>query len=297
MIFKRCTEVDYTAETYVLVEVSPLSISNPKATIGNVNATLPDNFRVYVDTTVLPNTLRVDATLTFKGSDCDSIRIFRGVNYTADGEVISGFYEDGKLKSTAIPLELAAVENVDNKCIYAPVKGVCTKSVEHGELVTIICYGDNSEVLGLATGNIVITNAVMSLDTAAKRILDVRLKSPFISPSDDRLLLLPINTPLDDLSLMAEIVYNNGTKTLTIDGSRIRLDGLRGAGAYDNFYISSVAGQELPLGLFYKVGSDETYIGNDVTDNVIYKPYRAITEEVNGAYSLKLFVVPSWQVS
>ena len=170
LIFKRCIEVDYTAETYVLIEVSPLSISNPKATIGNVNATLPDNFRVYVDTTVIPNTLRVDATLTFKGSDCDSIRIFRGVNYTADGEVISGFYEDGKLKSTAIPLELAAVENVDNKCIYAPVKGVCTKSVEHGELVTIICYGDNSEVLGLATGNIVITNAVMSLDTAATRI-------------------------------------------------------------------------------------------------------------------------------
>lgn len=94
--------------------------------------------------------------------------------------------------------------------------------------------------------------------------------------------------------MSGQIVYNDGTRSVPLDGTRLRLDGLRNSGAHDTYYISTIAGQTLDLLLSYRLASDESYYGADMQSGVIFKDYQATTLDVDGAYSVKLYVVPKW---
>ena len=286
----RCTAVDYTALTYTLTLWKPTAVYNTDNYIGACAPHLADALKVYVDTSIYPSTLRVDARLRFGGSDMDSIKIFRGRNASATGEVISAYIKDSTIQSENIPLELVSGSLAEKVAVTARCKG----SVTNGELVTIVAYSDTNEVVAVALANIVITNLVMAADAPSRQMYDIKLRSPFILPGDERTLVLPINIPLDDIPLSVDVIYSDGTRNITLDGTRAKLDGLRSSGAVDAFYLSSVAGQSLDLLLSYKLASNETYVGDDVVDGVILRDYHATTLDVDGAYSLKLFVVPTW---
>lgn len=286
----RCTAVNYTALTYTLTIWKPTAVYNTDNFIGACAPHLADALKVYVDTNIYPYTLRVDARLRFGGPDMDSIKIFRGHNTSVNGEVISSYLVDNVIKSENIPLELVNGSQAEK----VAVAGRCKGSVTNGELVTIVAYSDTNEVVAIALANIIVTNLIMAADAPARQIYDIKLRSPFILPGNDRMLSLPINIPLDDIPLSVDVVYSDGTKNILLDGTRAKLDGLRSSGAVDTFYLSSVAGQTLPLLLSYKLASNETYVGNDVVDGVVLRDYQATTLDVDGAYSLKLFVVPTW---
>jgi len=290
--FWRVITTDYTNYTYELEPFNPVPTFNGDVVIGGCAPSSSDTFRVYVDDTKHPATLRVDGRLTVAGTDLDSVRIFRGKVISAGGEVISGNYANGNITSDRIPLAL--VDTTGNLSVKSVAPGVCTKTVENGELVTLVFYSDTTEVAAIAYCYIVKTNMVMAMDAPIKQVLDVKLISPFMSKTNERLLELPINIPLDDIPLQAEVVYTDGSKLITIDGTSATLDGLRNSGAHDTFYISSTLGQTLALNLSYRLGRTETYLGSDVVDGVIMKPYSATTLEIDGAYSVKLFVVPRW---
>lgn len=286
----RCTAVDTTALTYTLTPWRPTSVYNTDNYIGACAPHLADALKVYVDTDIYPYTLRVDARLRFGGSDMDSIKIFRGRNASATGEVISSYLVGGIIKSENIPLEVVSGSLAEKVAVSARCKGAVT----NGELVTIVAYSTTNEVVAVALANIVVTNMFMAADAPARQIYDIKLRSPFILPGNERMLTLPINIPLDDIPLSVDVVYSDGTKNIILDGTRAKLDGLRSSGAVDTFYLSSLAGQTIPLLLSYKLASNETYVGNDVVDGVVVREYEATTLDVDGAYSLKLFVVPTW---
>lgn len=290
--FWRVVATDYTNYTYQLEPFNPISKFNVDIEIGGCAPHLSDTFRVYIDDKKHPTSLRVDARLTVAGTDLSSVRIFRGKRIDADGEVLSAYYNAGQFVSDRIPLTLAAKEG--NKTVKSILPGICTKSVDDGELLTLVFYSNNSEVVAIAYCYVVKTALVMAMDAPVKQVLDVKLISPFISKSDDTLLELPINIPLDDIPLQAEIRYTDGSRKTNIDGTSASLSGLRNSGAHDTFYISSNVGQELPLLLSYRLGRNETYVGDDLVDGVINKHYSATTLEIDGSYSVKLFVVPRW---
>lgn len=296
-IFRRCIAVDYTNFTWALETFNPVQVYNETATIGGMAPSVSDTYRIYIDTTKHPYTMRIDGRLEVGGSDLTCVKVFRGSDYSAAGTVISAYIKNGVLISESIPLELVKTEMYANKAVKVAVAGSCKQTVDNGERLTVVVYSDVDEVAVVAVCNAVVTNMAMASTSPAKQILDVRLKSPFLAPGDDKLLQLYINMPLDDMQITGEIVYNDGTVPITIDGTRMRLDGLRNSGAQDTYYISSQAGQEIDLLLTYRIGSNETYIGSDVIDGVICRPYRATTLPVDGAYSLKMFVVPTWQDS
>lgn len=293
--FLRVVDVDYTNWTWTYRNFTPTDIENDSAVTGSCGYMSPDTYRIYVDDSKHPAVLRVDSSLRWPGSDNDRIRIFRGIDISTEGaEVISGYYVNGRVVSDTIPLTLAAIENVTNTTIKAPLPGVCTKHVDDGELVTIVVYTDSGNPSLIRRCHVVKTNLVMALENPSRQIMDVRLISPFLSPDDNRLLVLPTNIPLEDIPIHAVIKYSDGDRRVTIDGTRAVLHGLRNAGSHDTFYISSNVGQTMPLTLSYRMGRNETYAGDDVVEGVINKPYSATTLEVNGAYSVKLFVVPTW---
>jgi hypothetical protein len=236
----------------------------------------------------------VDPRLKFSGTDLDHIKIFRGRDISAAGEVISAYFVNNKLVSNNIPMELATIDNVTNKSVKYPVPGWSSKLVADNELVTIVVYSDTNDVACVAIAYTIVTNMILAADAPAKQILNLRLVSPFLSEGDDTILELPVNIPIEDIPLSGEITYADGKRTIPLDGTRLRLDGLRNSGAHDTYYISSIAGQTLPLLLTYRVASDETYAGDDLFDGVICKDYTATTLDVDGAYSAKLYVVPKW---
>lgn len=291
----RVVDADYTAWTWKYKPFNLTPIENDDALTGSCGYMSPDTYRVYVDDSKHPAVLRVDSSLRWPGSDNDCIRIFKGIDISTDNSVvISGHYVNGRLVSDTIPLVLASIENVTNTTIKSPLPGICTKPIDDGELVTIVVYTDAGVPSLIRRCHVVKTNLVMALENPSRQILDVKLISPFMSPEDDRLLVLPTNIPLEDIPIHAEVKYTDGTRRVTIDGTRAVLHGLRNAGSHDTYYISSNVGQSMQLTLSYRMGRNETYAGDDVVDGTINKSYMATTLEVDGAYSVKLFVVPQW---
>lgn len=292
--FRRVTYVNYTTFEYDWVVWKNVGEANSDAEIGGCGPHTSDSFRIYVDPSKFPMTLRVDSRLTFKGSDNDRIQIFKGTDISLNGQVISATIKNGVVAGNSIPLELAAIDHVENHTIKNAAPGHCSVEVLNGELVTIVAYGDNDQVTAIARAYIILTNMVMAAEAPARQIRKVELVSPFLSPSDDKLLELPINIPLDDIPLYYRVTYNDGIVEETIDNTRCSLTGLRNSGAHDNFYISTLSGQELDLVLSYKLARNETYVGDNLFGDTICIDYRATTLPVDGAYSVKLFVVPQW---
>ena len=290
----RVIEVDTVNRTFVDVPWKTTEMENDDAILGSASYMKLDTYRVYIDDSRHPATLRVDSRWTVPGSDNQYLKIFRGTDISENGEVISAYFENNIYQGEKIPLATVSIDNVDNKTIKAPVPASCNAEVDDGELLTMVVYSDVSGVSLIARFHAVKTNLVMALDNPSRQIVDIKLKSPFLSLSDETLLELPINVPVDDIPLDVEVQYTDGKKTYTVDGTRAALLGLTNSGYLDTYYISSVAGQDLDLTLKYNMASNETYLGDDVVDRVIQRPYKATTLDVDGAYSVKLFVRPVW---
>lgn len=294
-IFRRVTDVDYTNYTYKWVEFKPARFFNTNSLVGGAAPHLTDTFRIYVDTSKHPHTMRVDARQWFADPDLVGYRLFRGTNIGSDGEIISAYFKNNIHQGDVIPVMKAVDDNPEgNGPWMRPMPGACIIAPDNGELVTMVLYAATGEVAAVALYNIYVTNLVMAAEKPAKILRDIRLKSSYLDPADDRRLLLPINMPEADLVLQAELVYNHGIETIMVDGQRAQLDGLRNSGAHDTYFISTQVGQDIDLLLKYRLSSDEMYIGEDLRGNVISREYTATTDPVRGAYSLKLFVSPRW---
>lgn len=263
---------------------------------GRLNGHYPlrsDKYRVYVDSTKLPATMVLDNALTFEGPDVDGVRIFRGSKVDDSAEILSSYYKDGKLKYTYLPVQTISVEGAE-RVVKQTLPGACLAEVENGEECMFAVYSDVGNVVQIGHAHIIKTNLVMPQETPARTVLGIKLVSPFLVDNDGTTLTLPINMPIESIPLWCDVVYSDGTKRLPIDQARVKFNGLRNAGSHDTFYIASNSGNTLPCVLSYKLSRGETYGGTDVVGDTIVKNYTAVTEQVDGAYSMKLFVVPRW---
>lgn len=291
--FDIIRDVDYTTYTWRTAPYNATPIIGDADGLSGVHPLKSDSLVIYVDSTQHPAMLRFHDLITFNGPDVDSIRVFRGTDYTDNGEILSGFVSGGQISDTKIPMKTISKEGVET-VTKMPLAGICLAEVAHGEQCVGVVYDDASNVIRIMYMHFIKTNLVMASETPARQVTDVRLASPFLTDPASNILTLPVNIPIDDIPLSAEIIYTDGKKTLPIDGARVKLDGLRNAGAHDTYYIASNAGQELPLVFSYRLARGESYVGDNINNGEIWKDYLATTEAIDGAYSLKLFVVPVW---
>lgn len=252
-----------------------------------------DTYRVYLDRSVIPYRLSVDARLRVAGTMTRYCKIFKGSNVGGTGIVISRVYDgSGNFISENIPLELAATELLNNRSIKTVSTAYTTADLSDGELVTAVFYSDAGHVVSKRQLLVENTAFIRSTDAERKYITGITLKSPFLSTSNSKLIQFPINVPMNGLNLIGQVHYSNGeVKEYPVDGTRFTIFGLES-------YVATQAGQHLNLVLKYSLAADEfNYSMSTSGDRHISELYEAVTLSADGTYGVKLFVTPVWQNS
>lgn len=249
-----------------------------------------DTYRVYLDTTVTPHILAVDARLKISGTMADHCKLFKGSNIGVNGVCISYLHDNsGNFLTQRVPLELAAIDSHVNHSIKCVSVCNTNTTLRDGEKVTAVIYDDNGHVVAIRELLAYNTSFIRSTNAAQRYINAISLKSPYMSTTDDHTLNYPINTPMDSANLIGRIHYSDGGITeMPVDGVKFKLMGL------ENF-ISTVIGQRFPLSLCYTLSPGEvTYSATSGEGKYLTEPYEMITTNQIGSFTVKLYGYPVW---
>lgn len=286
-VIQIVVSVDYAKYEIVLRDWGIDDVNNSSHILGAINYLSPRMYRFYVDTSKAPSTINLDGRVGFSPY-ADSIRIFLGTDISSTGDCISGYMRAGELVSTNIPMV-----SVDGKKF--PLEGVLTRPIEVDyTTVTFVVYNEENTPIVVETASLVKTAFISKAESPSRELISVELVSPWLATPSSNVLRFPVNLPYDDMLFSVKLTYNDGIVVIPLDGSRAKLIGLNNAGSHDTYYIASNPGHELRLVFSYRLGLNELYTGQDLVGDTIVKDYLAVTEAVDGAYSLKLFVVPEW---
>lgn len=251
-----------------------------------------ESWRCFYDDTVEPHSLRVDGKFYCHGSLATHCKIFAGVDTDKyKGKVISQYRDiNSNQVSEDIPLELVGFR--DNVAIKTPMIAHTTHKLQDGDVVTVVTYSADGVVFQQDRLIVVKTADVRRSEVGKRFVESIELVTPFLSESDDREVLFPINMDKEAVFLMCRINYSDGQhKELAVDGGRVQLHG------WDT-YIPSVRGKALPLVLQYQLAdNEESTEALRGTNRFMTKTYTARTKEVDGAYSVRLFILPQWNGS
>lgn len=287
------TDLDLTTLVPTLKKVQPVpsdSLSDIDVLLGVGPGTDSDTYRVYLDTSVMPHTLAVDARLKVHGSMATKAKIFMGSELLGTQKVISAFYDQtGTLLGQEIPLELVAMPQGVNYTLKCVPVCYTTEEIPDGEVVSVVFYSDAGHVVSKRQLLVENTAFIRSSDASVKYVSDISLESPFMSSADPTLLQYPLNVPLAGLNLMGRVHYSDGSSMLMpVDGTKFAVFGL------ENF-VATIVGQKIPLVLRYNLSEGEIAYGLSVgSERFISEVYRATTLKADGAYSVKLFGYPVW---
>lgn len=301
----RVTAVDYTTGISTLQKwnepTDPGNVTDEDVLLGAGPGYQSESYRCYLDQSVFPYTLSLDARLHIYGTTASSIKVFLGTNISSNGTVISQFYDSaGNLLGENIPLELAAMfqngvvipgdaVNNTNRAVKVARVGHTTTRLVDNEVVTVVAYDDAGQAVSQAKLLIKNTAFVRQTDSFMKYVADIRVKTPFLSPADPHLIEYPINMPVDNLNLIGEVLYTDGSKLeMPVDGTKFTMNGLRN-------YVATIQGQTVDLMLSYQLSSTESAYLQPVTPNgKLTVAYHARTKQSDGAYSVKLYAYPTW---
>mgnify|MGYP000305305831 CR=1 FL=1 len=137
--------VDTLARTiYSVLAIDPMTLLVTMEPVDNTGLSSLDgdrgaNHLVYLDTSVVPHALAVDARFRIPGTMNTYIKIFRGTDVSAaTGKVISFLFDaSGNFVTNNIPLELAELDTHTNVSIKVPVPCHTKEALADGELVTV----------------------------------------------------------------------------------------------------------------------------------------------------------------
>lgn len=249
-----------------------------------------DTYRIYLDKSVIPHALAVDARLTVAGTMVSYCRIFRGADLSPAGDVISGFYDaQGNLLGDRIPLETVQVPAGGNVTIKSVPVCYTMDELPDGEIVTAVMYSDAGHVVSKRQLMVENTAFIRSASLSTKYITGISMECPFLSSSDNRLISLPINVLLTGVNMVGVVHYSDGSKVrMPVDGNKFALLGAEG-------YIATVVDQQASLVLRYRLSAGEVVYGHGVGEFPhISETYKIKTIQADGAYSVKLFAYPVW---
>lgn len=289
----RVVSVDPTTLIPTLVKVVPVDtgeFSDIDVLLGVGPGTQSDTYRVYIDKSVIPHTLAVDARLKVNGSMVTSAKIFKGSVRDGSAQAISAMYDQsGTLLGQSIPLELVAMPNQQNLAVKSVPVCYTTENLVDNEIVTAVFYSDTGGVV--STRQLIVENTafIRSSDSAVKYITEIKLETPFLSEADPTQIVYPINVPLAGMNLMGVVEYSDGSSLrMPVDGTKFQIFGFE-------HFVATVVGQKMPVVLKYNLSPGEIVYGATVAgDRFMSKVYKAITKKAEGAYTTKLYGYPVW---
>lgn len=286
----RVTSLDLATLVPRLTEIKPITSSGEfdDILLGPGPGTQSDTYRVYLDRSVMPYSLAVDARLSVKGSMCRTARIFRGSDLTDQGNIIAHMYDpQGNIIGDMIPLELVATPgNVTERTV--PV-AYTTEDLPDNEIVTAVFYSDVGSVVSKRQLVVENTAFIRQANLGMKYITDISLKCPFLSSADSNVIELPINVLLPGVNMIGVVHYSDGsTAEYPVDGTKFAMLGAQN-------YVASTPGQKGYLSLRYRPSVNEVIYGAG-TGEFTHKSkgYVVVAKQQEGIYSVKLFAAPVW---
>jgi hypothetical protein len=188
----------------------------------------------------MPYRLAVDKRLRIAGSMVTTCRIFKGIDLSKDGIVISGVYnQNGLMLSQNVPLEL--ISKSDNVSIKNVSRCFTTYKLNDGEIVTVVFYDSDGFVVHKKRLLIENTGFILGTESDIRYVSHIALDTPFLSSAKDKRIDYPINLPLSTINLIGVVYYNDGTiNRLPVDGTKFSIMGL------DN-YNSTILGEKSEL--------------------------------------------------
>ncbi len=252
-----------------------------------------DDYRAYLDKSVYPYVLAIDDRLGVPGSDAAYAKIFRSGN---DDVAISKIYNTSNVfVSSNIPLETVAISGHTNYHYKSIPPCKTTDDLISGDIITVKVYSVSGHVVKVRQCIIEETTAIRDHNTTGRRITGISLESAFLSPTENNLLIYPLNVPINALNLIGVVTYNDGTVRLPVDGTKFRLHGLE--------QVSANMPEEVELVLQYFLSPGEVSISPGGTlNNNINVPIRirvapSSWSTLTNGYAVKLFCFPQWNPS
>jgi len=250
----------------------------------------PVTFRLFYDTSTLPFTASIDSRHFVNGSDNTYARIFRGVDTSPTGKVISAVFNGSNYVDDKIPLELIVYDDHTNLARKA-VPSFNTKEImPDGEVCTVVIYNAQNKVTDKKPLIVEKTSWIRPVNDAQKYIAGITLKSLFLNSNNPYVLDFPLNVPVDSLNAFGLLHYSDGSRSepIPVDGNKFTLHGLEA-------FVATRPGQKIPLVLSYRLDDNEpTYGAVSADGKKITENYEIVTTFENGTFSPVLFGYPYW---
>lgn len=251
----------------------------------------PDTYRVLIDRSVSPYRLSVDSRLSVHGASNQYCKIFKGIDISSNGTVISAVYgTGGNYVGENLSLDVVASDRyANNTAIKCVAQGWTTSDLSNGELVTAVIY--DADGVETSSRQLLVQNSgfIRSTDAAAKAVIGISLETPFLSAANSTIINYPVNVPLTALNLVGVVNYSNG------EVSRFAVDGTRFSVAGMDAYAPTIVGQTCPITLKYRLQAGEVAYGaqNALIDH-FSENYTLVTNSVQGTYQVQLYGYPVW---
>lgn len=294
--FQRVAAIDIVTGKSTLTPWQGMTATN--LTPGDVltgigNVTTAETYRAFLDTSVIPYALTVDQRLCYPGPDVSYI-----IAYITGGDglirPVSIYYDSaGELRGEDVPVTPTITRNPDMPEGYSIVKGIptfyCKEDMDNNTPILIVAFGAAGHEVSRRQLLIVRTGFTPKRNDAVKHVVDISLRTAFLSDTDVEVINLPVNVPLQGLYMRGVVHYNDGTeKEYPIDGTRFTLIGLED-------YVATEPNRRSKLVLRYTVQPGEVSLGGVQTDNFYRtRRYTVMTVDSLGAYNVKLYAYPVW---
>ena len=287
--------LDPVSLTPTLREIRPAgwsyTLTNEDLIFGVGPSAQLDTYRAFLNDSVTPHTMALDPRFMPKGTMASYCKVFLGTDTSDAGEVLSKVYDgSGNFVSTAVGLELVALDSHTNYAVKVVKRFNVTKKLVNAERVTAVIYADDGHVVERRQFLVENTDTIADVSASTKYISEISLESIWMSETTADQIDYPLNIPMDALNTVGVVTYSDGsTLRLPIDGGKFALLGLEGR-------LSTIIGQPHELVLRYRMSDTElAYASTGVNGKYITKPYRIVTLNPNNSIAVKLFGYPSWE--
>ena len=253
-----------------------------------------EGYRLYVNTKLIPSPCKIDCRVLINGSENAYIKLFKGVDITNSGNVISALFNSaGRMTTENIKLEPVAIPHKTNTAYKTVMSGYITEALADGEVVTAVIYDNKGQITSQFRLLVVNTEFVRDIDASKKHIVDIDLITPYLSSNNRLLIEFPIGMVTQSSSFLGRVTYNDGSSvTYPCDDTKFGLFG------WDTF-LSARLGDTTPLVLNYKLSELEYSDNIRLVDDrrFVSKKYQVKTVDSDQRYNVKLFVIPSWDTT
>lgn len=246
-----------------------------------------DIYRVYVDSSVNPKRVNIDAMLTVSGTECRSFKLYKGSTVGSQGTVVSMRYNgSGSYVDDAVAMK-PLQQNNSTTTLWGFPEFHTNHILADGEVLTLVIYTDTGSVYHHRQLMVQNTDYFRTTDYSKKAIDHIALETVFMGVNDN-IIHYPINVTAGSVNMTCVVTYKDGTtQNVSIDGSRAKIFGF-------SEYQATYTGQQFEVALQYVIGANESYIGDglNVDGTVITRVYQAVTSAQPGNYNYRLYCQP-----